>query len=188
MGVQLTKKSNLGEFERKIQALGRVQVLVGIPQEKSSRDDNGDGITNAELLYIHAHGIRRKEMRDEMKSDMDKGNSYSKAFSLYIHSHGSPLWGSPPRPVIEPAIEAHKKEVSSLMKSGMKEYLQHNKSLIGLRRAGIFGATVSKSWFDDPRNGWAPNSPLTIKRKGSDIPLIDTGALRRSITYVIRED
>lgn len=53
MGVQLTKKSNLGEFERKIQALGRVQVLVGIPQEKSSRDDNGDGITNAELLYIH---------------------------------------------------------------------------------------------------------------------------------------
>lgn len=32
-----------------------------------------------------------------------------------------------------------------------------------------------------------PNKPSTIKRKGSDKPLIDTGQLRSSITYKVRE-
>lgn len=30
-----------------------------------------------------------------------------------------------------------------------------------------------------------PNKPWTIKKKGSDKPLIDTGQLRRSVTYLI---
>ena len=54
-----------------------------------------------------------------------------------------------------------------------------------------------KKWFTDPQNGWAPNAKSTIegwaspwgkkfKGKGSDAPLIDTGALRQSVSYVIR--
>ncbi len=36
--------------------------------------------------------------------------------------------------------------------------------------------------------GIAPaNSPVTIARKGSSRPLIDTGAMRQAITYVIRD-
>lgn len=34
---------------------------------------------------------------------------------------------------------------------------------------------------------FVPNSPETIKRKGSDKPLIDTGRMRQSINYVIQE-
>jgi hypothetical protein len=30
-----------------------------------------------------------------------------------------------------------------------------------------------------------PNAPLTIKRKGSDVPLVDTGRLRASIDHVV---
>lgn len=30
-----------------------------------------------------------------------------------------------------------------------------------------------------------PNAPLTIAKKGSDVPLIDTGRLRQSIDYVV---
>jgi len=30
-----------------------------------------------------------------------------------------------------------------------------------------------------------PNAPLTIARKGSDVPLIDTGRMRQSIDYVV---
>lgn len=32
-----------------------------------------------------------------------------------------------------------------------------------------------------------PNAPSTIERKGSSTPLVDTGRLRQSITYVIEE-
>lgn len=34
---------------------------------------------------------------------------------------------------------------------------------------------------------FTPNAPATIKRKGSDRPLIDTGHLRQSIRYVIQK-
>jgi hypothetical protein len=35
--------------------------------------------------------------------------------------------------------------------------------------------------------GWAPNSPVTVKMKGSSRPLIDTGAMRQSVTYVVED-
>ena len=38
------------------------------------------------------------------------------------------------------------------------------------------------------RNGdFAPNAPATIRRKGSSHPLIDTGTMRRSVSFVVRE-
>ncbi|MBY6921870.1 hypothetical protein HYH30_19035, partial [Clostridium botulinum] len=43
-----------------------------------------------------------------------------------------------------------------------------------------------RAWFTNPSNNWAENSAETIKRKDSDKPLIDTGELRKSITYVIK--
>lgn len=36
------------------------------------------------------------------------------------------------------------------------------------------------------RNLLAPNAPGTIKQKGSDAPLIDTGQLRQSISFEVR--
>ena len=42
-------------------------------------------------------------------------------------------------------------------------------------------------WFENPQNGWPPNSPRTIRRKGSDQPLVDTGEMRKAITYVVRD-
>lgn len=35
---------------------------------------------------------------------------------------------------------------------------------------------------------WAENRPATIKAKGSDSPLIDTGRLRKAITYKVEEN
>ena len=34
---------------------------------------------------------------------------------------------------------------------------------------------------------WQPNSPLTIREKGSAMPLIDEGRLRNAVTYDIEE-
>lgn len=186
MGVTLTKKDKLDEFKKRMKSLGRIRVLVGIPQEETARD--GEPVTNAELLYIHTHGVRQPAMKAEMQQNIDKGMKYSKAHALYVKSYGSPLWQVPPRPVIEPAIEANKETIADLMKTGMKDYMHNRNSLNGFRRAGLFGATAAKNWFQDPRNEWAENAPSTIKRKGSDLPLIDTGDLRASITYVIRKE
>ena len=56
-----------------------------------------------------------------------------------------------------------------------------------MRMAGMVAQNAVRAWFVDPRNNWAPNAPSTIRRKGSAQPLIDTGELRKAITYVVDE-
>ena len=70
-----------GALDR-LRGLQKRQILVGVPAEKSSRPK--EPINNAELLYIHTHGIRKKEMRDEMNPKIQAGMRYSKAYELYI--------------------------------------------------------------------------------------------------------
>lgn len=116
-----------------------------------------------------------------------KEGQIGNAALLFIHTNGSPLQHIPARPVIEPAIEAHKPEITQELKEAAAGYLDHNSqaAMRHLRRAGMLGRNAAISWFTDPRNAWAANSPLTVARKGSDRPLLDTGQLRRSLTYIV---
>lgn len=181
----VTRQSNMAAFKTRMREIAKTRVLVGIPQANSLRSaDGGGGITNAELLYIHTHGVRQKSMREDMKSDMDQGKKYSEAYQLYVQSHGSPLWHSPLRPVLEPAMDYHKDAIKTDLSAAVKLYLQTGRDT-GYRKVGMFGAAMAKGWFEHPANGWAPNSPKTIIKKGSESPLIDTGAMRQAITYVV---
>lgn len=172
---------------KRLQGLQKRQIQVGIPQQTSSR--KGEGINNAELLYIHTHGIRRKAMREEMQEGMDRGLKYSEAFSLYIQSHGSPLWHSPPRPVLEPAIKANKEKIALQFSKIVKATADGNADAMerAITSTGMTAQNACRSWFKDPRNGWPRNDPKTVKLKGSDKPLVDSGELRDSIVYVVRE-
>lgn len=184
----VTQVDRFQEIQRSLAELAKKDVLVGITQEKSSREGNKDKITNAELAYDHTHGIRRRAMRQENQEAMDNGASYSQAYQMYLQAHGSPLWHSPPRPIIEPAIEAHRQELAELLRVALMKALDGKNFMPALKTAGMKGENVTRKWFTDSRNGWAPNSPLTIaKKKGSARPLIDTDELRKSITYVIRD-
>lgn len=54
--------------------------------------------------------------------------------------------------------------------------------------AEAIGSKAKSMIQDAIRNGdWAPNAPSTIKKKGSDKPLIDTGTMRQGVQYVIKE-
>ena len=145
---------NLIEVKNILNDLKNTEVLVGIPQEKSSQRGK---INNAELLYIH--------------------------------TNGSTVRNIPPRPVIEPAIEDNKQQISEFLKNGMLKALEVNQegAFKELENAGLHGQNVSREWFTNEKNNWKPNSKATIEKKGSDRPLIDTGEMRKSIIYVIRK-
>lgn len=179
--LSVTKKGgsvNLGDLLKKI---AKKQVYVGIPEEKAPRK-KGE-ISNAQLMYIH--------------------------------THGSPLKNIPERPVIEPAIEArgNKEPIANELKEAARAVLngKPQEAERRLKRAGMLGQNAARAWFTDPRNGWPPDSEATVKRKlklskqqygdlqeavnqglitASDLtqPLIDTGQLRKSITYVVKEE
>lgn len=184
------KKSGAGfeAIRKSLEMLAKKEVLVGIPEDEATRE-NGDTINNAELLYIHTHGIRTSEMRAEMQKNIDKGMKYSKAHSMYIQEHGSPLFRVPPRPVLEPAIEDSKEIIAEELKQANISALDRNpaQAEAHLNKAGMLAQSVAQNWFENPKNGWPPNAESTIKKKGSDVPLVDTNELRKSITYVLRD-
>lgn len=173
-----------------IKKLTQKEVLVGIPEKNiSRRNTDVNEVNNAELLYIHTHGVRKKEMREEMQSNIDGGLKYSQAHKLYLQEHGSPLFRVPPRPVLEPAIEDKKEIIGKQIGKASLAALNNNEALLDaeLNKAGMLGMNAAKGWFENPKNGWPENSASTIKEKKSALPLVDTNQLRKSITYVVRD-
>lgn len=157
MDIKLQIK-NFVNHARAMKFMKENSVYVGIPQEETTRDE--DGITNAELLFIH--------------------------------TNGSPKNNIPARPVIEPAIKNDKKQLTSMMKKASRLVFEGNKqeAIRQLKLVGMRGQNISRAWFVNPENGWPPNSPGVYRMKlakGSTDPkpLIDTGELRKSITYVV---
>lgn len=174
------------DIKESLKELASKNVCVGIPQEANTLDENGK-ITQAQKLYVHTHGVRDTEMQRAMQHDMDKGTPYSKAHELFVHENGSPLYNIPPRPILEPAIEDSKEEIAEEMSKVIEAGMEGKNVTPELHKVGFLAENAAKEWFKNPDNKWAANSPVTVKRKGSDQPLIDSGELREKITHVIRE-
>ena len=149
--------SGMDQINKGIAALNGADALVGIPEANGPRK-KGE-ISNAELLFLF--------------------------------TNGSPRRGQPPRPVIEPAIESSPtvdliaKEIAAASTAALDG--DESGMLAHLDRAGTIGESASKRWFTDPRNGWEPNAPSTIRAKGSETPGIDTGQMRRAITHIVEQ-
>lgn len=206
INVQVTKDFTQ-DLKNSLKELSEKNICIGIPQEddayrgdtqynathkkKVAQGSNlrtGSGhITNAELLYILSNGVRDNTMIKSMQHDIKNGNPYSRAYEFYVQEHGSPLWRIPPRPVLAPAMESHKEEVAEQMKKALKAVLKGGSVSTELGKVGMLGQNICRDWFTNPENKWAKNSPITIKKKGSSNPLIDTGEMRKAITYVIRD-
>lgn len=165
--------------------LAKKTVCIGVPDSTEHPDSK---VTNAELMYIHTNGARDTEMIHSMQHDIDSGMQYSKAHELYVHENGSPLWNIPPRPILEPAMDNGKEQIAALMKDIAVDALEGKNIQPGLEKVGMQGQNICRDWFTNPANNWAANAESTIKAKGSDRPLIgETGHLRESITYVIKD-
>jgi len=156
--VKVTMRDNSASLKAALKKLQRTDVLVGWPEASNSRQSGEIG--NAALAYIH--------------------------------SHGSALQNIPARPILQPAIEAspNKELIQRELKAAAEAVLDQDpaRATMELNRAGQVAANAVKSWFTTPENQWAPNSPETIAKKGSDRPLIDTGQLRRSVSFVVKEN
>lgn len=184
--VNVSVSKNLAEeIIKSLKDLASKTVCVGIPEEENVQRD--DGITNAQLLHVHTHGVRDKEMRKAMQKDLDKGTPYSKAHDMYINEYGSPLHQVPPRPVLLPSLEYNKEDIAELMRDAVLGVLDGKDANQELSKVGMQGQNIARDWFTNPNNDWTPNAPSTVDAKGSENPLINSGQLRKSITYVIKD-
>ena len=181
MGVKITK-DNVALLMKAIKTLTASEVLVGVPERKTEREDE-DGkaaeITNAALAYIHEFGAPEKNI--------------------------------PPRPFLAPGVESIKDQIAERLgkAAGLVLDGQFGEAKRGLQDVGRMAEdAVKRKITDGPfvpikestkrarleRRQAYKNASEKRKRKmmaaylaGDFSPLIDTGALRASITHVIRK-
>lgn len=89
----------------------------------------------------------------------------------------------PERPWLEPGIQASAQEISDTI----ADAIEGGKDLDGtLEMVGVVASGGVRQYMTDLKT--PPNAESTIKRKGSANPLIDTGALRASVTHAITSE
>lgn len=120
--------------------------------------------------------------RDTTIRHTGKVERIDNATILAIMEHGSPVKNIPPRPLLKPVLNKHKDKILEIFGKVYAMLLAGDEQGAD-RELDILAQRVQR-WtqaFFTEDNGWAPNAPSTIRRKGSDKPLIDSGSLRQSI-------
>lgn len=183
--VRVYRFSNEKEFSARIKGIGELVSYIGIPAGGSIRE---------RVQNIYKRSTRFTSSKKKSQAQKEKllkkafsNVTLSNAYLLFLFSKGQPRIGQPPRPVLEPAIQApwNRKEIAALVASAVEAEIngQHYKSKQLLTRAGARAAKAAREWFDDPRNGWAPNTEAVAMAKGFNRPGIDTESMRKAITH-----
>lgn len=108
----------------------------------------------------------------------------------YINEMGSITANIPQRSFIRSPLSLHLKDNIKKYKQKYidlifkKHKIKEAYDLLGVNCKGI----ILQAFSDANGGAWAPNSPITIERKGSSRPLIDTGRLRKSIDFKTVKD
>lgn len=158
-GVSVVR-DDVAKLMATIRAMGNDgDVLVGIPADEDARSDSPIG--NAAIGYIQ-----------------EKGSSKQ---------------GIPPRPFLEPGVAKVSKQCADVIGKGAITALTDMNPqavLTAKNKAGLIAQNSVKATIT-AGDGFEPLAAYTLaarKRRGVSRtkPLIDTGSLRNSITYVIR--
>lgn len=139
--ITVSKSGDLHAIGAAIKDLADAVVFVGIPEKETGRKRASIG--------------------------PQQGSYITNAGLLYIHTNGSQLKKIPARPVIEPAIDANRLRIESLLFKAAEARLDGKKAESNrfIKMTGQFASNAAKAWFTNPRNGWAQNAPDTIRRK-----------------------
>ena len=144
-----------------LKLLTETRVYAGVPATKAGRDETeGQPVNNAELMYIH--------------------------------EFGDPVSNIPARPVVRPAIEKAQREIVAQLRNAGGDALSGKLDNVP-KRFEATGLIAQNAMRERITTGpFVPLKPATIaarKRRGrtGTKPLIDTGQLRRALTYVVRK-
>jgi len=180
--ITIARKSGAVLLAKRVLGLTKLSAYVGVPASSSKDRSN-------QLLGMAAKSKGKKATRLQKKA---AENDINNAELLFIHTKGSPKRHIPARPVLQPAVAAdgNRQKIGNQIAASCKASLAGDKPLSRQRmgKAALAGQNAARGWFTDPRNAWAPNTPETIRRKGSARPLIDTGAMRAAIQGIVGEE
>lgn len=134
------------------------RVSVGLPKEKVGGKVYRDGMT---IIQIGA-----------------------------IHEYGAPAAGVPQRSFLRAPFTNNAARIEARIQAEFSAAMDGRRSPAdALARVGIEAMNISRSSFRTRGDGeWPDLKPATVRRKGVDTPLVDSGTLRGSINYVVRRN
>ena len=92
----------------------------------------------------------------------------------------------PKRSFIRMPLETKQGDIVKYAESHAREHIEAGDIKAIFEDIGIAGQAKIQEAFDTGGFGtWAPDADSTVARKGSDAPLIDSGLLRKSVTYEV---
>lgn len=91
----------------------------------------------------------------------------------------------PSRPFLRDSVDANSDQINTFLQSMKQELVKGGSAEYVLKKIGVFQKGLIQE--EIVKGYFAPNSEATIRKKGSDTPLVDTGRMRQSINYVIQE-
>ncbi len=91
----------------------------------------------------------------------------------------------PARPFLRKTMEDSEDDIQAFCEERVQEIVEGGTAEDALKQLGVYGKSLIQAKIKD--GTWKPNAPSTIKKKKSDKPLIDTGRMRQSVNYVIKE-
>ena len=104
-----------------------------------------------------------------------------------VHEYGA--GNSPKRSFLRTPFLMHKKKINQFIAKQFETTLEGVSVDDALGFVGVYCTNISKKAFTTKGYGeWPELKPATVRQKGSSQILIDSGTLRNSITWVIRND
>jgi len=118
-----------------------------------------------------------------------KGKNYASDTNAeigFLHEFGSRSRNIPARSWLRaPLFQSLQKEAVKYSKVFFN-HLTNEKFVLAYKKLAILAENVIQRAFathgPEGKGKWAPNAPLTIAKKGSSAPLIDTAQLRKAVT------
>jgi len=91
----------------------------------------------------------------------------------------------PARPFLRDSLNLHKEEYNQFMAALIRGIMNGGTAKQALEDLGVYAKGVVQEQIRD--GSYEANCDVTIKRKGSSVPLIDTGEMEMSVNYQVRK-
>lgn len=91
---------------------------------------------------------------------------------------------APARPFLRDSVDENEDVIRDQCGKELKKLTTGATAESVLKRVGALGVRLVQEKIES--GSFEPNAPSTIKKKGSDKPLIDTGRMRQSVKYVVK--
>ena len=91
---------------------------------------------------------------------------------------------APSRPFLRMSVDENEDKITTTCGRELESLKSGGTAETILRRVGALGVRLVQEKIGS--GSFEPNAESTIRKKGSDKPLIDTGRMRQSVKYVIK--